>query len=67
MVFGVVSVLATLAGFVYAMKDVAGEELRDVMEGTAMAVVALGIVGWLLRRVVRFFEEQSESAKDDQK
>ncbi len=64
-VFGVVSAVATLGGFAYAMKDVAGEELRNVMEGTAMAVVALGIVGWMLRRVVRFFEVESERAKDD--
>ena len=64
MLFGVVSGLATLGGFVYALKDVAGEELRNVIEGAALAVAVLVTIGWLLRRVVRLLEEESRIHDD---
>ena len=59
MVFVGVSSLLTLFAFAWALKDVSSESRRQVIEGTALAVLVIGGVAWLLRLVVRFFEEQS--------
>lgn len=56
-----ISGLLTVAAFAYAMKDVSWENQRAVIEGTILAALVLGIVGFLIYKAVRFFEEQSEA------
>ena len=59
MVFIGVSSLLTLLAFAWALKDVGSESRRQVIDGTVLAVLVIGGVAWLLRLVVRFFEDQS--------
>ena len=54
-----VSSLLTLLAFAWSLKDVGSESRRQVIEGTGLAVLVIGAVAWLLRVVVRFFEDQS--------
>ena len=66
--FAVVAILGTLAAFAYAVKDVSSSNLRDVIQGTLMALLTLTFVGVMFWRVVRFFEEESEiKSRDDQR
>lgn len=58
-VFVGVSFLLTLLAFAWSLKDVSSESRRQVIEGTVLAVLVIGGVAWLLRVVVRFFEDQS--------
>jgi uncharacterized membrane protein len=60
LIFIGLSVLATAAAFVYSLKDVAAESRRDVMEGTAIAVVVLAVGGYLIYKAVQLFEEQDK-------
>ena len=59
LIFVGVSSLLTLLAFAWSLKDVGSESRRQVIEGTVLAVLVIGGVAWLLRVVVRFFEEQS--------
>lgn len=52
--------LATVAAFIYSLKDVSSESRRDVVEGTLLAVVVLSVGGFLIHKAVRFFEEQDK-------
>src|SRR2546422_409159 len=54
--------MATLAPFVYALKGVANEKMVEIAEGTALAVLALGVVGFLLWKTARFLESDSKRA-----
>jgi hypothetical protein len=56
--------LATLAPFVYTLKGVADDKMVEIAEGTALAVLALGGVGFLLWKAARFLENDSKRADD---
>jgi hypothetical protein len=56
--------IATLAPFVYTLKGVANEKMVEIAEGTALALLALGGVGFLLWKTARFLENDSKRAKD---
>lgn len=59
MVFVGISSLLTLLAFAWSLKDVGSESRRQVIEGTVLAALVIGGVAWLLRLIVRFFEDQS--------
>src|SRR6266567_3605327 len=56
--------VATLAPFVYTLKGVANEKMVEIAEGTALALLALGGVGFLLWKTARFLENDSKRADD---
>ena len=57
--------VATLAPFGYMLKGVANEKLVEIVEGTALAALALGGVGFLLWKAARFLENDSKRATDN--
>jgi len=59
--------VATLAPFVYTLKGVANEKMVEIAEGTALALLALGVVGFLLWKAARFLEEDSKREDEDTK
>jgi protein-S-isoprenylcysteine O-methyltransferase Ste14 len=64
-ILSVLLALGTLAPFVYTLKGVASDEMAEIAEGTALAVLALGGVGFLLWKAARFLESDSaQSGKD---
>jgi|GEM_PF-7027998 len=63
--FGSASTLGTLFAFGYSLRNVAASSRRDVIEGTALAVVVIAAGGFLIRKAFRFFEEQDKSALDE--
>src|SRR2546429_8151285 len=56
--------LATAAPFVFALKGVGNEKLREIIQGTLLAVFALAGVGFLLWRIARFLESDSKRGTD---
>ena len=56
--------MATLAPFIFALKGVANEKMIEIAEGTALALLALGGVGFLLWKTARFLENDSKRADD---
>ncbi len=56
--------VATLAPFVYTLKGVANEKMVEIAEGTALALLALGVVGFLLWKAARFLENDSQRTND---
>ena len=59
--------VVTLAPFFYALKGIANEKIVEVVEGTGLAVLALGGVGFLLWKSARFLENDSKRADDESK
>jgi len=59
--------VATLAPLVYTLKGVGNEKMVEIAEGTAFALLALGVVGFLLWKTARFLENDSKRADDDSK
>jgi hypothetical protein len=59
--------MATLSPFIYTLKGVANEKLLEIAEGTGLAVLALGGVGFLLWKAARFLESDSKREYDDSK
>ena len=59
--------VATLAPFVYTLKGVANQKMVEIAEGTALALLALGVVGFLLWKAARFLEEDSKREDEDTK
>ncbi len=59
--------VATLAPFVYMLKGVANEKMIEIAEGTALALLALGGIGFLLWKAARFLENDSKRADHDSK
>ena len=64
MILSVFLTVATLAPFVYTLKGVANEKMVEIAEGTALALLALGGVGFLLWKAARFLENDSKRADD---
>ena len=56
--------VATLVPFVYTLKGVAKEKMVEIAEGTALALLALGGVGFLLWKKARFLENDSKREDD---
>ncbi len=56
--------VGTLAPFGYALRGIANEKVVEIVEGTGLAVLALGGVGFLLWKVARFLENDSKQAED---
>ena len=56
---------ATLGAFAYALKGVTNEKVMEIVEGTGLAVLALGGVGFLLWKAARFLESDSKRADDN--
>lgn len=65
-VFLCVSALATIAAFIYSLKDVAADSRWDVIEGTGIAVIVLAGGGFLIHKAVKFFEEQDKASLEQQ-
>ncbi len=57
--------VATLTPFVYTLKGVANEKMIEIAEGTALALLALSGVGFLLWKTARFLESDSKRETDD--
>ncbi|MBI3418034.1 MAG: hypothetical protein HY043_22320 [Verrucomicrobia bacterium] len=57
-------VLLTASAFIYGVKDVSRERLRDVAIGTTLAVLALSVLGFAIWRVGRFLEEDARTTAD---
>jgi len=62
--FAIAAAIGTIAAFAYAVKDISGSNLREVVQGTLMALLTLGFVAVMFWRVVRFFEEGSKIEED---
>jgi Na+/citrate or Na+/malate symporter len=60
--FAAVMLLGTVLAFARALRGISSENARDVVEGTVAAFVFVGLVGYVLWRVVRFLESQDEHA-----
>ena len=60
--------LCTIAPFVFALNGVGNDKAREIAEGTAIALLALGALGFLFWRVTRYLnadsEEQARRADD---
>jgi len=59
--------VASLAPFVYMLKGVANDKKGEIAEGTALAVLVLSGVGFLLWKTARFLESDSKREDDDSK
>ena len=57
--------LATVAAFAFALKGVGNEKLREIIQGTLLAVFALSGVGFLLWRIARFLESDNKRVTED--
>ena len=58
---------ATVAPFVYALKDVAHDQAGEVAQGTAIAVMVLGVLGFIFWRVTRYLNADSQRSADDKR
>jgi len=57
--------MATLAPFIFALKGVANEKMVEIAEGTALALLALGGIGFLLWKAACFLESDSKRTNDN--
>ena len=64
-ILSVILTVATVAPFAYTLKGVATEKMVEIAQGTALAVLALGGVGFLLWKAARFLEDDSKRAEAD--
>lgn len=55
-----------VAGFAYGMKDVSGRQHRDMLIGTAAALVVLGGVGFIGWKIARYFEDDHRRFLEDE-
>lgn len=55
---------ATLAAFGISLKGIGNERIRDVIQGAAIAVLALSFLGFVLWRLGRFLERDSDRSSD---
>jgi hypothetical protein len=54
--FSAALVLETILAFAYALRGVPSEKLREVIEGTAWAILFLSMTGFLFWKLTRFVE-----------
>jgi hypothetical protein len=64
--FGLLPSGAILMGLVFLVGDASSQKQYDYFLGFALAVVFLTALGWLLHKVVSFFEGKSGEAEDGQ-
>lgn len=57
-------ILAVLGYFSFGIKNVSPDNRHDVGIGTAIAVIVLSFVAWVLWRVVHFFESDQPPEQD---
>jgi hypothetical protein len=57
-IFSILLFAFAIGSYVYRLRLVPSGKAAEVAEGLVMAFVAIGIVGFLLWRVVRFFEKE---------
>jgi len=55
---------ATVAPFALSLKGVANDKALEIVQGTAIALLALGGVGFLVWQAARFLEEDSKRANE---
>jgi len=60
LLFVAVTLVATIAAFARSLRGVSGDKLRDVIEGTVGAILFVSFFLYLLWRLFRFLEEDSE-------
>jgi hypothetical protein len=54
--------LLTLGGFAFAMKDLKSTRFYEVVQGTLLAFALLSVLGFVLWKLIRFLEQDSNSA-----
>jgi hypothetical protein len=54
---------ATLAAFGISLKGIGNERIRDVIQGAAIAVIAVSFLGFVLWRLGRFLERDSNRSQ----
>ena len=54
--------VATLVAFGFALRGVGASKLREIVQGTAAAFLALSAVGFIFWRVARFLDRDSKRA-----
>jgi len=64
---GLLLALGTALPFGLALRNVSNERISDVAVGTGLAIAVLSLVGILLWRVGRFFEDASKEAEERQR
>jgi hypothetical protein len=65
-VLSVLLALATLAPFAYTLNDIPRNKAVEVVEGAAIAIAALSVLGLLFWRLARFLEADSKKTGGDQ-
>lgn len=65
--FGLLPTGAILLGMVFLVGDASSKKQYDYFLGFAGAVVFLTALGWILHKVVRFFEEKSGEGPDERR
>lgn len=65
--FGLLPLGAILLGMVFLVGDASSKKQFDYFLGFAGAVVFLTALGWILHKVVNFFEEKSGEAPEERK
>ncbi len=65
--FGLLPCGSILMGMVFLVGDASSQKRYDYFFGFAGAVVFLTALGWVLHRVVKFFEENSEEHPEERK
>lgn len=63
--FGLLPSGAILMGLVFLVGDASSEKQYDYFIGFALAVVFLTALGWVLHKVVNFFDDKSVESEDD--
>jgi len=59
--------LATVTAFGISLKGIGNERIREVIEGAAIAVLALGSVGILIWQIARFLERDNRNTSPTEK
>lgn len=65
LLFAVGVVVLTAGAFIYGVKDVSREKMRDVAIGAALAALALSVLGLAIWRVGKFLEKDSRQIDPD--
>jgi uncharacterized BrkB/YihY/UPF0761 family membrane protein len=63
-VFGGLTTVGTFIAFIASLRNVSSRGRRDVLEGTALALMVIVAGGFLIHKAFRFFEEQDKASLD---